>query len=195
MKQYITSLDKWFKALPIPIQIIIFVIILFGPSAFRYGVQHNSWTTYTDKRFGYSLEYPAFLWKRISYAGFPGKYRETHLLLGWPRNITLTHQIAIGAVSLDNPTLETLAAWGEERILEQGGYIENPPYAIEVNGQIALKREFDINGRPYQEVYFVAQDTQQAFYIRVSAARIFYNSSLADLERVIQSFRLPHKGH
>ncbi len=187
MRQYLASLNKWYKALPIQTQIIIFVVVLVGPSAFRYVFQHNSWATYTDKRFDYSIEYPAHLWKSVSYAGWQGN-REIHLLLAWPASIEITHQISVGEVGMTSPTLEEVAAFAEEIRRKDGVQDMSDLEMIQVNGREAVTRTYMYSDRKYKEVYFA--EGGRGYFLRFTAVSWFYESSLKDFDQVVDSFRV-----
>ena len=188
MWKYINAFDKWSRALPKRTQIIIFAVAIFGPSIFRYVFQHNSWATYTDRRYGYTLEYPAHLWKRVSYAGFPGD-REIHLLLAWPAGIEITHQIAVGEVDITSPTLEEVAAYAENILKEDGIEDINDLETLDVNGVEALTRTYTSpSGREYKEVYFAQED--QGYFLRFTAVLGFYEASLKDFDHTVASFRV-----
>lgn len=172
---------------PFWLQVILLFAILAAPSLLRFAFQRNNWRSYTDQRYRYSLEYPAHLWKSLSYAGFQGN-REIHLLLAWPAGIEITHQISVGEVGMISPTVEEVAAFAEDIIQKREGLIISDLEPIQVNGKLALTRTYVYAGRKYKEVYIA--EGGRGYLLRFTAASSFYESSMPDFDHVVASFRV-----
>lgn len=175
------------QKIPFWLQVILLFVILATPSLLRFTFQRNDWRSYTDQRYGYSLEYPAHLWKRLSYAGFKGN-REIHLLLYWPAGIEITHQISVGEVGITSPTVEEVAAFAEEIIRQREGQIISDLEPILVNGKSALTRTYRYAGKNYKEVYIA--EGGRGYFLRFTASSSFYESSMQDFDHVVASFRV-----
>lgn len=189
VKKYFVRLNNWYEAQSFLIQLVILLSVLIAPNALRFVFQRNDWATYTDRQLGYTLEYPAHLWKRVSYTGFPGKRREVHLLLAWPTPIEMTHQISVGVVELENPTVMDVVTYYEDMLLEDGWQTASDLEQIEAHNLIGLTRTYySRSGRQYQQVYF-AKD-QRGYLLRFTALPRFYESSMPDFEHVVASFQV-----
>ena len=174
------------QKIPFWIQVILLFFIITAPSLLRFAFQRNDWQTYTDERYGYTIEYPGHLWKRLSYAGFQGN-REIHLLLYWPAGIEITHQISVGEVGMTSPTIEEVATFAEEIIREREGHIDKELETIFVNGKPALTRTYIYAGRRYKEVYIA--EGGRGYFLRFTSMPTFYDSSVQDFNRDVTSFR------
>lgn len=174
------------QKIPFWMQVILLFAILVAPGLLRFAFQRNDWRTYTDQRYGYNLEYPAHLRKRLSYGGFPGS-REIHLSLAWPAGIEITHQISVGEVGMESPTVEEVAAFAENIIKGREGRIESDLETIVVNDQVALTRTYIYAGRRCKEEYIA--EGGRGFILSFTAAPRFYDTSKQDFEHVVASFR------
>jgi hypothetical protein len=170
-----------------------FLVLLILSGIWRYLYTPEGWKTLMHDQYYFSIEYPG-KWTATKY-GESGYRGANEIKLYIYRTHFENFSIRIIQIDSENPTLEEVAGWGENRINQLNLNEDQPERILKVQnlrdyiveGNKALVRRYGNIGRTYEEVYIARPNDM--IIIQLSAEADDIEQFLADFYRIVDSFQ------
>jgi hypothetical protein len=169
------------------------LVFCFLSGSWRYFYTAEGWKTITHDQYHFSVEYPA-KWATIVH-GESGHRGVDEIKLYIYRTYLENFSIRVYQIDAENPSIEEVADWGENRINrinrneERAAFIlreiKFSDYMIDENK--ALVRRYGNEGRIYEDVYIARPNDMIIIQLYTEADD--YDRYIGDFYRIVDSFR------
>ena len=150
------------------------------------------WKTVTDEQYGFSFEYPSS-WDAQTYgeSGFRGYHNLKAAAFADlpPFFATVNRSVRIHWMLMENPTLEQVAQWGAEEIVQYDGFNVSVPVEVQIglHNYPAMLQTYQTRNL-FKEVYYLHSE-DSAYIIELRAGE-FNSDAESIFEHVLATFQI-----